>query len=701
MIFWMVERCSDFHGRGGLLMVCRSACLLLVACLGPASASLGHAAKAPIVAHVHPAANAAGWNNAPVTVSFHCVDPLPKTACPGPVVLATEGANQVVTKSAMLPTGQQVWASATVNIDWTPPSVAISSPSDDATTQAGSVRVSASVGDTLSGPALTTCNLVDAPIVEGVVSCGVPLGKGRNALIVQVSDAAGNSASAAMHVFREARVDRISASPSTLTITAHGQSRLDLLDDLGREVRDAQWSSSDPAIADVENEDGHSTVFGRSAGKAQLTATKDGLSTEVTAVVVDTSLLTKDDPFLVQPGATLWSVPGFNSEVVEASPVIAGSPDLFLLDRDGGGRILRSLTDRGVELAREVVPDLEADQTISDLFDGVVLVQTSARSGGTRAAVGTMMRVGGNKTGSWVFTSAHPFCSEVTQALAGVLVVIECEARDDSARSDATFTGHAAWLLRVDALTGRALSRIELPTLKQCSRSLCDESPSIHGSPTSGIDGAVYLLLSTGNIETQDGDASTSSRRSLQLLRVATDGAYTFRELAESRALGGARPREWPTSLVTNGDDRVLGVSLGTAGAPLWVIDEESVTALPMGAGVAIDSIVVDPDQTLVGTRVARPNASAAHMTTAYDAETLAPRWHASGSPVVPADGGAILTEGTDGTLHVINAKGDAVASWVVPRVRFWGADVWLRTEADKLSAVSGPAGERALSTVR
>ena len=53
-----------------------------------------------ISASASPAANAAGWNNTAVTVSFTCVDPLSAIlgGCPPPVILDTEGAEQGVSQ---------------------------------------------------------------------------------------------------------------------------------------------------------------------------------------------------------------------------------------------------------------------------------------------------------------------------------------------------------------------------------------------------------------------------------------------------------------------------------------------------------------------------------------------------------------------------------------------------------------------------
>src|SRR5439155_40418 len=71
-----------------------------------------------ISAVVSPSANAAGWNNSDVRVSFTCTDGGSGIArCPDPITVSTEGAGQVVTGTAVDVAGNQATASVTLNID--------------------------------------------------------------------------------------------------------------------------------------------------------------------------------------------------------------------------------------------------------------------------------------------------------------------------------------------------------------------------------------------------------------------------------------------------------------------------------------------------------------------------------------------------------------------------------------------------------
>ncbi len=75
-----------------------------------------------ITAHVSPAPNAAGWNNADVTITYTCSDDLSGIAiCPEPVTVSTEGAGQVITRTGVDRAGNTASASVTLNIDKSAP----------------------------------------------------------------------------------------------------------------------------------------------------------------------------------------------------------------------------------------------------------------------------------------------------------------------------------------------------------------------------------------------------------------------------------------------------------------------------------------------------------------------------------------------------------------------------------------------------
>lgn len=80
-----------------------------------------------ITAVVSPAANAGGWNNTDVTVSFVCNDSASGVAsCTSPITVTNEGKGQVNTGAVVDNAGNTATASVTLNIDKTSPVVNIS-----------------------------------------------------------------------------------------------------------------------------------------------------------------------------------------------------------------------------------------------------------------------------------------------------------------------------------------------------------------------------------------------------------------------------------------------------------------------------------------------------------------------------------------------------------------------------------------------
>jgi hypothetical protein len=77
-----------------------------------------------ITASVSPRPNANGWHKTPVTVTFTCSDTLSgMDLCPSPVTVATEGAGQVITGTAVDKAGNTAAAAVTLNIDASAPAI--------------------------------------------------------------------------------------------------------------------------------------------------------------------------------------------------------------------------------------------------------------------------------------------------------------------------------------------------------------------------------------------------------------------------------------------------------------------------------------------------------------------------------------------------------------------------------------------------
>src|SRR5437763_2674006 len=112
-----------------------------------------------ITATATPPPNAAGWNQTPVTVNFSCADATSGIAtCSAPITVATEGANQTVTGTAVDRAGNKATRSVRLNIDKTPPGLSPGlnpAPNTNGWNNT-SVTVSFAATDSLSGVATVT-----------------------------------------------------------------------------------------------------------------------------------------------------------------------------------------------------------------------------------------------------------------------------------------------------------------------------------------------------------------------------------------------------------------------------------------------------------------------------------------------------------------------------------------------------------------
>ncbi len=149
-----------------------------------------------------PAANAYGWNNTDVTVTFACSDSTSGVAfCSGPTTLSVEGASQSVTGTATDNAGNP--ASATIsgiNIDKTAPTTGLQITGvHNATTYLVGSTFSWNSGDGLSGVASTSV-VFDGGAPLGAPSGTIVLGTGVHAISVTTIDKAGNSSTKSLSV---------------------------------------------------------------------------------------------------------------------------------------------------------------------------------------------------------------------------------------------------------------------------------------------------------------------------------------------------------------------------------------------------------------------------------------------------------------------------------------------------------------------
>jgi hypothetical protein len=142
-----------------------------------------------ITSSLSTAANADGWHNADVTVTFDCTDALSGVAtCTGSQAVTAEGANQVVDGTAVDAAGNSASASVTINLDETLPTVTYTGNAGSYTVDQ-TITINCAAADALSGVRSTTCADVSGPAHTFLV--------GTNSYSATATDKAGNVGSGA------------------------------------------------------------------------------------------------------------------------------------------------------------------------------------------------------------------------------------------------------------------------------------------------------------------------------------------------------------------------------------------------------------------------------------------------------------------------------------------------------------------------
>ena len=148
-----------------------------------------------------PPANAAGWNNSNVTVTFTCNDNLSGVAsCNGtangglsgnPLTISTEGAGQVVTGTATDKAGNTSTTTQTINLDKTPPVLTMPTLAPSYLLNS-TLTLNFGATDALSGVATTQATFNGAPITSGTTVMLTRLA--TNTFTLTATDVAGNTA---------------------------------------------------------------------------------------------------------------------------------------------------------------------------------------------------------------------------------------------------------------------------------------------------------------------------------------------------------------------------------------------------------------------------------------------------------------------------------------------------------------------------
>jgi alpha-tubulin suppressor-like RCC1 family protein len=619
-----------------------------------------------ITAQVYPTATPSGWHSTDVTITFTCADASGIANCPAPVTLTQEGAGQVITRTATDGVGHQASTSVTINLDRTPGTVTLSSPTDGTVTNGTSVAVSAQVSDALSGIVAASCNGAPASVSAGQVECNVSLQPGMNSVVVFARDAAGNGASFGVTVQRTGITSSVRVYPATRTLLIGHTPSFALIDEYGTALTSVTWNSSNPNVASID-ENGKVTAL--AAGEVSITATAQSFVGQATVTVAA-------GPGLPS-GTALWTVPPASGSEME-NPIYPEQiddtvPHVFTIETDGANMsTVRAVTSSGDTLWTTVAP---GTPVFGDSFGGIV--------GELRDEFGApegVVRFGGPLgTAPWRYESPGSM-SPGAQAPDGTIYAIEMLA--GTAIQGTPLMDR--YIVVMDGQTGRIRTRIPLPrnvnAYPNCQsptgQTVSEASPS-SSMPVVGADGNGYVqvrrevrsLQGTCLENGSNVPISKDVENTLTLMRIEPTGAFSFETLYRFQFSGSVNECEWmprPRTTMVDG----LGGIIAT-----WDRDQPGTCPLFEFTATQFDANAIRTDHLLstnasgvsdlvmTGDGVAYFAPPGGYLT-AIDVATWSTQWTATvaGTQPTALEGGRVaLHDSGTGVMSVIDAAGGIV----------------------------------------
>ena len=301
---------------------------------------------------IFPTPNFDGWTNQNTTVTFTCVPGgLPIASCTSPVIVSSEGTDQVVTGTVTDTAGTSVSSSVTLNIDKTAPALAVTSPVDGATFTSPSVTITGTISENLSGVVSMNCNGAQASISAGAFSCNIGLAVGSNVVKVVAADVAGNVSATNFHWTLTGTLPAatsLQVTPASVAILAGNTEQFTAVDQYGQPRTDATWTLSNTNIASITS-DSSPILTAISAGQVTLTATVGSLTTQTQITI---SALTS-----FVPGGQVWTVPSIGGysplQTVMAQRVdTVPGPDFYSIQSNGDASqtVVQALTVDGRQM---------------------------------------------------------------------------------------------------------------------------------------------------------------------------------------------------------------------------------------------------------------------------------------------------------------------------------------------------------------
>lgn len=687
-----------------------------------------------ITASASPSPDSSGWNNSSVIVSFTCIPAgAPLQTCTSPTTVSTEGANQIVSGTAEDTASNTATTSVTVNLDLTPPSLSITSPTNGASVSTPYVVVSGSVSDALSGVGAVSCNGAPASVVGSAYSCTVQLNSPSNSITVIATDLAGNSSTATVSVsVSMAAPTSLQITPGPVTMVVKNSQSFAAVDQTGTRRPDATWSVSDTTIATLAT-DGSGTLTGVAAGQVTLTATIGTVAGQTQVTVLSGSSPT--------PGTVLWSAPAINGftaqKIVQAVPT-ANGPDLYSIEtgNSNNGLLVRAFHSDGTQLWQSEPSDgyaygLQLDQAVGDNSGGILLT-------GAPSTIPLVLDLNA-QTGAtmWSYSGDSSTIAFGTPAvgLDGRIYVPEYRGTPDNTSPNVGF------LDVISASTG-AVTQIQLPTTSVheiCSSLGQDFTVYFsgqYGPPMVAPDGSVYLEIEASNQtlteitgETDycrnDFDFNFQYTESLALLHVLPDGTTQPQTLnSYSSTAQPPFPQDYPGTAIPDGGGGVLaswvkGNNEEEFGSP--TVADVQATGTTQAEFLQLSFVGVSDDALVLG------DDDTAFITdgtdaVSFDTKTLQQHWAYTSTGgmlslvAATSGGGVLINDASQGLIQldstgtasaaIANLQGAIPLNLVTPTsdppnesVGFWGeiaggeAAVAVGSVLDSTSVFSRPTG--------
>ena len=429
-----------------------------------------------------------GWMTTPVTVTFVCEDDSGHVACSAPVVVDTDGRDQLIRGTATDAAGNQSSTSVALSVDVQPPSIVVLESPDGQTISETDLIITTRVTDAASGVSQLSCNGESAAVESEIATCAVSLRPGVNSITVQATDALGHSSSAGLTVSRIGVPSTLRLSPAQRTMLTNEVATFTLRDEYGAMVPAASWTSSDPGIVTLSTDD-PPLLTALAPGTTTITAAKDGLAAEAEVHVRAGVQL--------DPGTSRWMVkptPGFAMKFPLYTTRIDDTvPPFFLVESAVPGEAtLYAATPDGDILWRQDSPGVPL---MGDAFGGVIAGMLYEFHHSQYRALVRLGNAGA--VPPWRYNSPGRLLAPA-QAMDGTIYAIEyiLGARHDGSQ---IWDKYAAV---IDGRNGRLLSRTLLPretdvwttTASGCPGRHTEEAPA-HAGPIVGPDGRGYLLV--------------------------------------------------------------------------------------------------------------------------------------------------------------------------------------------------------------